>query len=271
MTPRKRPFSGHKTESAASRRRHGRQSAGASVFALAAKTAQIKRRNPVVLDQSEWALLGGSVGMPTLSPEFHEIKVAGETFRLPIVQLDEHTAIAHLIVINMGIRFGELVGRALARRFASLKPDIVVGSATLGIPVAIEVSRHLRLDRYLILQKSLKFSLADALSEEVKSVTTPLPQRLLLDRKSISVIQGKRVLVVDDVVTSGSSIAAAIRLLRRAGANVIGAGVILTEGNAWRAALGEDAKLIDRLDHIPQFSVLDAVATPIPETEAESA
>ncbi|MGA2563454.1 MAG: phosphoribosyltransferase family protein [Steroidobacteraceae bacterium] len=213
----------------------------------------------------------GSAGRPTLSPEFYEIRLAGEPFRLPIVQLDENTAIAHLIVFNMGIRFGELVGKAMARRFAALKPDIVVGSATLGIPVAIEVSRHLGLDRYVILQKSPKFSLADALSEEVKSITTPLPQRLLLDRKSISVIQGRRVVVVDDVVTSGSSIAAAIRLMRRAGANVIGVGVILTEGHAWRAALGEDARLIEGLDHIPQFNVLNAVATPILETQAELA
>jgi adenine phosphoribosyltransferase len=213
----------------------------------------------------------GSAGRPTLSPEFYEIKLAGEPFRLPIVQLDENTAIAHLTVFNMGIRFGELVGKAIARRFAPLKPEIVVGSATLGIPVAIEVSRHLGLDRYVILQKSQKFSLVDALSEEVKSITTPVPQRLLLDRKSISVIQGRRVVVVDDVVTSGSSIAAAIRLMRRAGANVIGAGVILTEGHAWRAALGEDARLIEGLDHIPQFHVLDAVATPIPETQADPA
>lgn len=209
--------------------------------------------------------------MPTLSPEFYEIKVAGETYRLPIVQLDENTAIAHLMVINMGIHFGELVGNAMSRRFAPLKPEIVVGSATLGIPVAIEVSRHLGLDRYVILQKSPKFSLADALSEEVTSITTPVPQRLLLDRKSITVIQGRRVLVVDDVVTSGSSIAAAIRLVRRAGANVIGAGVILTEGHAWRTALGEDARLIAGLDHIPQFNVLDCVATPIAETQAAPA
>jgi adenine/guanine phosphoribosyltransferase-like PRPP-binding protein len=207
--------------------------------------------------------------MLTLSPDIHEIKVAGETFKLPIVQLDENTAIAHLLVIDMGIRFGELVGKAMSQRFARLQPEIVVGSATLGIPVAIEVSRYLGLDRYVILQKSPKFSLANALSEEVKSITTPMPQRLLLDRKSISVIQGRRVLVVDDVVTTGSSIAAAIRLVRHAGGNVIGAGVILTEGHAWRAALGEDANLIEGLDHIPQFSVLDGVVTPIPETQAE--
>jgi adenine/guanine phosphoribosyltransferase-like PRPP-binding protein len=254
MTSRKRKFRGHQRAPAASHLRGKRPPAAATSLAAAAKAPH-----------------NVSEGMPTLSPEFHEIKIAGEPFRLPIVQLDEHTAIAHLVVINMGIRFGDLVGKAMAQRFAALKPEIVVGSATLGIPVAIDVSRHLGLDRYLILQKSQKFSLADALSEELKSITTPLPQRLLLDRKLIPVIQGKRVLVVDDVVTSGSSIAAAIRLVRRAGANVIGAGVILTEGHAWRTALGDDAKLITALDHIPQFNVLDVVATPIPETEAEPA
>jgi adenine/guanine phosphoribosyltransferase-like PRPP-binding protein len=206
-----------------------------------------------------------------VSPEIYEIKVAGETFRLPVVQLDATTAIAHLVVIDMGIRFGEIVGKALSQRFARSKPEIVVGSATLGIPVAIEVSRSLGLDRYVILQKSPKFSLGDALCEEVKSVTTPLPQRLLLDRKSISVIQGRRVLVVDDVVTTGSSLAAAIRLVRRARGDVVGVGVILTEGHGWRTALGADADLIERLDHIPQFNVLDGVATPIPETEAKPA
>ena len=219
---------------------------------------------------SESAPRGAAAGIHALSPDTYEIKVAGDTFTLPIVQLNESTAIAHLVVVNMGVRFCELVGKAIAQRFAASKPEIVVGNATLGIPVAIEVSRSLRLDRYVILQKSPKFSLADALTEEVISITTPLPQRLLLDRKSISVIAGKRVLVVDDVVTSGSSIAAAIRLVRRAGANVVGAGVILTEGHAWRAALGADAQLIHGLDHIPQFNVLDAVATPIPETQAKS-
>lgn len=201
------------------------------------------------------------------TPQTHQVQVAGENFSLPIVQLSDRRAIALLMVIDMGIRFGDLVGEALARHFAPSRPDIVVGSATLGVPVAIEVSRRLGIDRYVILQKSPKFHLADALVEDVRSITTAAPQRLLLDRRSIKLLQGRRVLVVDDVIATGSSMAAAIRLVRRAGANIIGAGAILTEGHSWRNLLGEDAKLVTSLGHIPQFDVVDGVATPDAATE----
>jgi adenine/guanine phosphoribosyltransferase-like PRPP-binding protein len=204
------------------------------------------------------------------TPETHRTKIAGHTFELPIIQLNDRRAIALLMVIDMGVRFGDIVGDAIARHFAPLEPDIVVGSATLGIPIAIEVARRLGKDRYVILQKSPKFHLAEAMTEEVRSITTAVPQRLLLDRRSISLLQGKRVLIVDDVVATGSSMAAAIRLVRRAGGEVMGAGVILTEGHAWRSALGRDAELITSLGHIPQFDILDGAAVPDPLTEADA-
>jgi adenine phosphoribosyltransferase len=204
------------------------------------------------------------------APETHRTKIAGHTFELPIIELNDRRAIALLMVIDMGVRFGDIVGDAIARHFAPLEPDIVVGSATLGIPIAIEVSRCLGKDRYVILQKSPKFHLAEAMTEEVRSITTAVPQRLLLDRRSISLLQGKRVLIVDDVVATGSSMAAAIRLVRRAGGEVMGAGVILTEGHAWRSALGRDAELITSLGHIPQFDILDGAAVPDPSTEADA-
>ena len=204
------------------------------------------------------------------TPQTHQVQVAGENFSLPIVQLSDRRAIALLMVIDMGIRFGDLVGEALTRHFAPLRPDIVVGSATLGVPVAVEVSRRLGIDRYVILQKSPKFHLADALVEDVRSITTAMPQRLLLDRRSIKLLQGRRVLVVDDVIATGSSMAAAIRLVRRAGANIIGAGAILTEGHSWRTLLGKDAKLVTSLGHIPQFDVIDGVATPDAATEKDA-
>lgn len=206
--------------------------------------------------------------MLIIAPEKHSVKIAGETFRLPIMQLNERRAIALLMIIDMGVRFGDMVGKAIAKQFATAKPDIVVGSATLGIPVAIEVSRRLGKDRYVILQKSPKFHLSDAMVEEVRSVTTAVPQRLLLDRRCIPLLQGKRVLIVDDVVATGSSMAAAIRLVRRSGAEVIGAGAILTEGHSWRTALGRDAELITSLGHIPQFNLVDGKAVSDPSTEA---
>ncbi|KAA6487873.1 adenine phosphoribosyltransferase [Agrobacterium rhizogenes] len=204
------------------------------------------------------------------TPQTYQIEIAGENFSLPIVRLNDRRAIALLMVIDMGIRFGDIVGNALANHFAQMRPDIVVGSATLGVPVAIEVSRRLGIDQYVILQKSPKFHLADALVEDVRSITTAVPQRLLLDRRSISLLQGKRVLIVDDVIATGSSMAAAIRLVRRAGANIIGAGAILTEGHAWRNLLGEDANLVASLSHIPQFDMIAGVAIPDTTTEKDA-
>lgn len=210
------------------------------------------------------------MGMYLETSETFETEIAGEVFSLPVVQLNDRRAIALLMVIDMGVRFGDLVGQAIAERSAALKPDIVVGNATLGIPLAIEVSRRLDIDQYVILQKSPKFHLSDAMIESVRSITTVGSQHLLLDRRSITLLQGRRVLVVDDVVATGSSMAAAIRLVRRAGAEVVGLGAILTEGHVWREALGADADLLVSLGHIPQFDIIDGVAIPDASTERDA-
>lgn len=206
-----------------------------------------------------------------LSPETYTVDIAGEPVSLPLVAINDTLAISLLMVIDMGVKFGERIGKALAERLAGAKPDIVVGTATLGIPVAIEVSRHLGLDQYVILQKSPKIHLADALVEHVQSVTSSGSQRLMLDRRAIPLLQGKRVAVVDDVVATGSSLAATLRLVRQAEADVVGIGVILTEAHDWREVLGADAGLVVGLGHIPQFTIDNGTVTPDPKTLASGA
>jgi len=201
-----------------------------------------------------------------LSPPTYTVAIAGQATELPIVPINATLAIALLMVIDMGVGFGERTGKALAQRLAATKPEIVVGTATLGIPVAIEVSRALGLDQYVILQKSPKIHLGDALTESVQSVTSSQAQRLLLDRRAVPLLKGKRVAVVDDVVCTGSSLAATLRLVRQAGAEIAGVGVILTEGHEWRGALGADAVRLVGLGHIPQFRIAGGRATPLPET-----
>ena len=194
------------------------------------------------------------------------VDIAGEPVTLPIVPINQQLAISLLMVIDMGVHFGERIGKALAARLGPLKPDIVVGAATLGIPVVIEVSRALRLDQYVIAQKSPKIHLADALVQQVQSVTSAGKQRLMLDRRAVPLLAGRRVAVVDDVVATGSSLAATLSLVRAAGAEIVGAGVILTEGHDWEKTLGADAGLVQALGHIPQFALSDGKATPMPET-----
>jgi adenine/guanine phosphoribosyltransferase-like PRPP-binding protein len=206
--------------------------------------------------------------MSALTPATYTVDIAGEPTELPLVAINETLAISLLMVIDMGVGFGERIGKALAAQLREKKPDIVVSAATLGIPVAIEVSRHLGLDQYVIAQKSPKIHLGDALVEYVQSVTSSGSQRLLLDRRAIPLLKGRRVVVVDDVVATGSSLAATLKLVRRAGAEVVGIGVILTEGHEWKKPLGADAKLVTGLGHIPQFSIADGHATPNPATLA---
>jgi adenine phosphoribosyltransferase len=201
-----------------------------------------------------------------LSPASYTVSIAGVPTDLPLVPINDTLAISLLMVIDMGVKFGERTGQALAAKLAAAKPEIVVGTATLGIPVAIEVSRHLGLDQYVILQKSPKIHLGDALTQTVQSVTSSGQQRLLLDRRAVPLLKGKRVAVVDDVVCTGSSLAATLKLVRQAGGDVVGIGVVLTEGHEWRAPLGADAAKVVGLGHIPQFRIEGGTATPMAET-----
>jgi adenine phosphoribosyltransferase len=121
----------------------------------------------------------------------------------------------------------------------------------MGIPIAIEVSRALGIDDYLVLQKTPKIHLGDALSEPVRSITTGGTQRLLFDRNRVGVAKGRPVALVDDVISTGASMRAALALLRRAGADPVAVGVLATEGTAWKETLGPDAELVRSLGKLP--------------------
>lgn len=182
------------------------------------------------------------------------VDVAGWPIDLPIVAIKPDFAISLMMVIDLGVKFGEHIGQALAAKLKPLEPDIIVGAATLGIPVAIDVTRALGLDAYVILQKSPKLHLANALEQRISSITSKGEQSLLLDRAAVPLLKGKRVVVVDDVVASGSSMKGSLDLVRKAGAEVVGIGVILTEATDWKQILGADEHLVHSLAHIPQFS-----------------
>ncbi len=179
--------------------------------------------------------------------------VGSQTVELPIVELGANLWIALLITVDLGVEFVDRAGRDLAAAIEPAGVEVVATAATMGIPVAIEVSRALGLDAYIVLHKVPKIHLRDALLEPVRSITTGPEQQLRLDRARLHVASGKRVAFVDDVISTGSSAAAATRLLRQAGAEVVAIGTLVTETKAWREALGEDAGLVTALGDIPVF------------------
>ena len=123
----------------------------------------------------------------------------------------------------------------------------------MGIPLAIETTRALGLDDYVILHKTQKIHLADGEWEYVRSITTDANQRLLFDRARIAAVAGKRVAIVDDVISTGASIVAALKLVRKVGGEPVALGCLVTEGEGWRESLGQDAELVRSLGAIPLF------------------
>ncbi len=172
---------------------------------------------------------------------------------LPLVEIDEGVAIALLITVDQGVAFAARAGAELAELLAPDRPEIVASVATQGIPIALEISRALGIDDYLILQKTPKIHLADAVAEPLKSITTGTPQRLLFDRERIGSVAGRRVALVDDVVSTGGSLRAALALLRRVGGEPVAIGTLVTESGPWPSALGEDAALVRSLGALPIF------------------
>ena len=186
-------------------------------------------------------------------PRTFRTRVGSQDIELPLVQVADDLSIALLICVDHGLSFSARAGRELADLIAPFEVEIVASVATMGIPLAIEVTRALGLDDYAILHKTPKIHLADAVAEPVKSITTARDQRLLFDRARIHAVKNKRVAVVDDVISTGGSSRAALNLIRQIGGDPVVFGALLTEGSAWKAALGEDATKVRALGSIPLF------------------
>ena len=194
-----------------------------------------------------------SVCSSTVGARTYQVDVGTQRVELPLVSLSEQLALALLITVDMGVRFMSQAGRELADILRPYDVDIVATVATMGIPLAVEVTRHLGLDQYVILHKTPKIHLSDAISEPVRSITTDADQRLLFDRARIKDVQGRRVAIVDDVISTGASTGAALRLLRGVGADIVAIGTLVTEASLWRESLGEDAVRVRALGAIPVF------------------
>ncbi len=183
----------------------------------------------------------------------YSVDVGSQRVELPLVSLSENLALALLITVDMGVAFVAQAGSELAEVLRPYDVEVVATVATMGIPLAIEVTRSLGLNQYVVLHKTPKIHLSDAVSEPVRSITTDAPQRLLFDRARVSAVSGRRVAIVDDVISTGASTGAALRLLRGVGADVVTVGTLVTEASLWRSALGADAALVRALGSIPVF------------------
>ncbi len=191
--------------------------------------------------------------MSTAADRIYTPTVGSQKVELPLVPLSDDLTIALLICVDMGVSFAETAGRELAELMRPARPEIVVSVATMGIPLAIEASRALGFDDYVILHKTPKIHLGESWAEPVYSITTDKPQRLRMDPARVDAVRSRRVAVVDDVISTGASLSSALRLVRRMDAAPVVIGTLMTEGGGWKSALGPDAALVRSLGAMPLF------------------
>lgn len=159
---------------------------------------------------------------------------------LPIRQLphDPTQAVASLIINQASVPVVQTLGEMLAEKIRPYKPDIIIGLPTLGLTLAPIVALSLGQERYIPMGYSKKFWYASDLSTAVSSITSPDEKRVYLDPHLLPLIRGKRVAIVDDAVSSGSTLAAVWDLLEGL-CEICVCGVVMVQGRKWEMAVGE--------------------------------
>lgn len=160
----------------------------------------------------------------------HPINIAGVKRNLPKFEIKSGVTIAILNILG-DTELVEAAGKALAKKLAALQADVLVTAEAKSIPLAHAISVAMNYLPYVVLRKSYKPYMGDALKSETLSITTGQPQTLYLDEKDHQLIQGKKIIILDDVISTGSTLQGMRLILQKAGANIVAESAILTEGD----------------------------------------
>ncbi|WP_349508034.1 phosphoribosyltransferase [Ensifer sesbaniae] len=160
---------------------------------------------------------------------------------LPIRPLaDGKHALASLIVNQASFAVEDALATELAAKLTAFEPDVVAGLPTLGLTLASAVARKLGHSRYVPLGTSRKFWYVDDLSVPLSSITTPdQKKRLYVDPRMLPLLKGKRVALIDDVISSGTSIVAGLTLMDACGIAPVAIGAAMLQTERWRQPLAE--------------------------------
>ena len=168
----------------------------------------------------------------------YPIEVGGVSRRLPIVQVDEGVWIASNAEVILGdVEFISAAARLISEKVSRFSPEIIVTAESKAIAFAYEVAKLLGHGKFVIARKSVKSYMRDYLVEEVRSITTGGKQFLVLPREEAERIRGRRVCVLDDVVSTGGTLRGLERLVERAGGRIVCRAAIWIEGPWYRGDL----------------------------------
>lgn len=161
--------------------------------------------------------------------EYYRLKVAGLERDLPICPVNDNLDIAGFVI------FGDCeLTVACAKELNKKLPehDYLITAEAKGIPLVYEMARQLGEKKHFIARKGAKLYMKDPISVQVKSITTAKLQTLYLDQNDAKLMKGKKIIIVDDVISTGESLTAMERLVEEAGGIVVARAAILAEGDA---------------------------------------
>ncbi len=159
----------------------------------------------------------------------YHLKVAGLERELPVCRITDDLYIGAFVI------FGDVeLTKACAEALLRIAPpyDILITADSKGIPLVYEMARQHGDERHVIARKAAKLYMKDVVSAEVRSITTDRIQTLYLDGGDVEHLRGRKVLIVDDVISTGESLRALEELVTKAGGEIVGRMAILAEGEA---------------------------------------
>ena len=175
----------------------------------------------------------------------YKMKVAGLERELPICRVSDKLYIAGFVI------FGDQeLTVACARELLKIAPeyDYIITAEAKGIPLAHEMARQTGAKKYFLARKGAKLYMTGVFESAVKSITTEKEQHLYLDTADAELMRGKKILIVDDVISTGESLLALEALVEKAGGIVAGKMAVLAEGDA------QDRGDLIYLEKLPLFN-----------------
>jgi adenine phosphoribosyltransferase len=178
--------------------------------------------------------------------QVHSIEIAGVKRDLRLFEIKPGLKIAILNILG-DTELVQACARELCKKLQAVEYDILVTAEAKSIPLAYALSVETK-KPYVVLRKSYKPYMGDALKAETLSITTGQPQVLILDEKDRLLIQNKKVVIVDDVISTGSTLQGMRMILDKANATIVAETAILTEGDRaqWMHIIS--------LGHLPLFT-----------------
>ncbi len=182
----------------------------------------------------------------------YPMTVAGLQRRLPICPVSDQLSIGAFVIFG-DAELSEAAAAELLRRAPEY--DYLITAEAKGIPLIHEMARQHKDAKYMLARKAPKLYMTGVFEVEVRSITTAKDQKLYLDTADAALMRGKRILIVDDVVSTGESLRALEELVQKAGGQICGKMCVLAEGEA---ADREDLIYLERLPLFhPDGTVID--------------